>query len=583
MSIWQREAAKLKGAAAENSAAGEAIRRAFDAVAEQNLDEARIRAAAAAYTDTGIKAIQLAAAGGFPQYARDYIRIRDKRGNKQPLLLNRAQMYIHEMAEAQMARRGYVRLIVLKGRQMGASTYILGRGYYKVTRKTGQKAYILTHELDATHNLFGRVKAIHEDMDPRLRPKAGRSNREELTFPQLESEYGVGTARVGDTGRSLTVQFFHGSEVAFWQAAKDIVPGLLQTIGTERGTEVWLESTANGPANFFASSVQEARKGTTDFELVFCPWYWDPGYSTPERLIPDGFAQTLTLDDKEVMHAHGLSLGQMHWRSKKIAEFKMAEGGDEDAAKAKFCQEYPSTVEEAFQGDSEGSFIRAIKVVMARKAWSEYLAKNNGERPVGVGPKRMGIDPSYTGGDGFRLWCRQGRVAWRAGHWSKKRTQESIGRILEALVREQPDEVYIDIGNNGGPIFDILQSTEWGPRIIPVLFGEAADDPDRHQNKRCEMWYRMRQWLDEKPQPLLEDLDEIQADLTGVQKRRDETGTRTKLESKDDMIKRLGKGSSPDDGDALALTFAYPSGGPVKGGVQQLNPRRPSLWGGGLR
>lgn len=582
MSLWQREAAKLRGAAAENSAAGEAVRRAFDAVAEQNAQEARIRAAAAAHVDIGVKALHLAAAGGFPQYARDYIRIRDKRGNKQSLILNRAQMYIHEMAERQLAERGYVRIIVLKGRQMGASTYILGRGYFKVTRKTGQKAYILTHELDATHNLFGRVKRIHEDMDARLRPRAGRSNKEELTFPLLESEYGVGTARVGDTGRSLTVQFFHGSEVAFWQAAKDIVPGLLQTIGTEAGTEVWLESTANGPANFFAASVQEARKRTTDFELAFCPWFWDPGYETPENLIPKDFAQSMSLDDKEYQHAHGLSLGQMHWRSKKIAEFKMAEGGDEEAGKAKFCQEYPATVEEAFQGDSENSFIRAVKVVVARNAYADFV-KQNGCRPQGVGPKRMGIDPSYTGGDGFRIWCRQGRVAWRAAHWSRLRTQESIGRILETLDREQPDEVYIDIGNNGGPIFDILSATAWGSRIIPVLFGEAADDPDRHQNKRCEMWFRVREWLNEKPQVMLEDLDEIQADLTGVQKRRDETGTRTKLESKDDMIKRLGKGSSPDDGDALALTFAYPSGGPVKGNPKELDPRRPSLWGGGLR
>lgn len=582
MSLWEREAAKLRSEAGQNSEAADAVQRAWDAVAEQNRDEARLRAAAAQYQETGIKAIQLAASGGFPQYARDYIKIRDKRGVKLPLLFNRAQMYIDEVANQQMAERGYVRIIVLKGRQMGASTYILGRGYYKVSRRTGQKAYILTHELDATRNLFGRVKSIHDDMDPRLRPRSGRSNKEELTFPGLDSEYGVGTARVGDTGRSLTVQFFHGSEVAFWAAAKDIVPGLLQTIGTEPGTEVWLESTANGPSNFFAASVQEARKGTTDFKLVFCPWFWDPGYATPDRLIPESFAESLSLDDKEYQHAHCLTLGQMHWRSKKIAEFKMAEGGDEEAGKAKFCQEYPATVEEAFQGDSDNAFIRAVKVVVARRAYADYV-KEHGRRPDGVGPKRMGIDPSYTGGDGFRIWCRQGRVAWRAAHWSRKRTQESVGRILEAMEREQPDEVYIDIGNNGGPIFDLLSATVWGPRVIPVLFGESADDPDRHQNKRCEMWFRARQWLDERPQVYLEDLEEIQADLTAVQKRRDETGTRTKLESKDDLIKRLGKGSSPDDGDALCLTFAYPSGGPARGNPKNLNPRRPSAWGGGLR
>jgi hypothetical protein len=581
-SLWQREASKLKELAGANSLVGDSIRKAVDAAAAMNDEESRMQAAAARFVDTGVKALQLSAAGGFPAYARDYIRIRDKPGRLMPLEMNRAQLYMHELAERQMAQRGYVRLIVLKGRQMGASTYIAGRGYFKVTRKSGQKAYILTHELKATNNLFKRVKDIHLHMDPRLKPATGRSNANELTFPGLASEYGVGTARVGDTGRSLTVQFFHGSEVAFWQAAKQIVPGLLQTIGTEPGTEVWLESTGNGPSNFFAASVQEARKGTTDFELVFCPWFWDPGYATPTHLVPPNFAESLSMDDMEYRHVHRLSIEQMHWRSKKIAEFTMSEGGDEEAGRATFCQEYPATVEEAFQGDSDTSFIRSVKVVLARQAWSDYIAKN-GKRPEGIGPKRMGIDPSYTGGDGFRLWCRQGRVAWRVDKWSRKRTQESIGRILAALEREQPDEIYIDIGNNGGPIYDILSETQWGSRIIPVLFGEAADEPDRHQNKRCEMWFRIREWLNERPQVMLEDIEEIQADLTGVHTRRDEVGTRTKLESKDDMIKRLGKGCSPDDGDALALTFAYPSGGPRKAGAKRLDPRRQVVWGGGLR
>lgn len=581
--LWEREGAKLKAAATGNTPIGEAIRRAAGMVRTAAEDEARVVAGVQQFYDTGVRALKLAAAGGFPQYAADYVKIRDKAGAKRALILNRAQIYVHEMAEAQIARRGYVRIIVLKGRQMGMSTYIVARIYFKATRKSGQKAYILTHELKATQGLFQKVKGIHDDMDARLKPTAGKSNREELTFPGLGSEYAVGTAKVGDTGRSLTVQLFHGSECAFWQAAKEITAGLGQAIATAPGTEMWMESTANGTGNTFHAMVQGARKGVTDYELAFCPWYWDPGYCTPDHLIPKGFKETLNLEDREYMAAHELTLGQMHWRSRKIAEFTASEGGSEEAGGAKFCQEYPATVEEAFQADQAGSFIKAVKVMLARKAWARVVAET-GQRPVGVGPKIMGIDPSYTGGDGFRVWCRQGRVAWRAGHWSRKRTQESIGRLLEIFDKEQPDTIYIDIGSNGGPIYDLLSETPWGPRLTPVLFGEAADDPDRHQNKRCEMWSRVRDWLGELPQVMLEDMEEIQADLTAVLTRRDETGTRTKLESKDDLRKRLGDDASPDDGDALALTFAYSSAGPRGGSKSRApDPRRPTFYGPGLQ
>lgn len=290
-SLWERATEQIRkeergGVSTLASRAAAAI-----VTARSSPPAKTVEKAVAEFYDVGIKALQLAAAGGFPQYARDRLRIRTKSGQLLPFALNRAQMYVHELAEAQIQRRGYVRLIVLKGRQMGLSTYILGRGYFKVTRKTGQKAYILAHELNASNNLFGIVKGMHDGMDERLKPQMGRSNARELVFPNLKGGYTVGTAKSGETGRSFTVQFFHGSEVAFWAAAKQIAAGLMQTIGPVPGTEIWLESTANGPGNFFHSAVQSARKGETDFEVDFCPWYWDSFYR-PRRTRSRGTSST---------------------------------------------------------------------------------------------------------------------------------------------------------------------------------------------------------------------------------------------------------------------------------------------------
>ncbi len=521
--------------------------------AQQDVAEERARAEMLA---RGVRAIQTTAAGGFPQYAAERLKIKDKSGKLIPFILNSAQMYVHRRAEEQRDRTGKVRRVLLKGRQMGLSTYVNGRGYYKTTRQIGQNAFILAHDLPTTGKLFTMVKTFHDFMDERLKPTVGKSNEKELLFTRLRGGYAVGTAKEGATGRGTTVQFFHGSEVAFWRAASEIMTGVFQAVGGVEGTEVWLESTANG-AGFFKSMVQAARKGETDFELDFLPWFWDPGYTTQPAEIPRDFEDELSVADREYQAAYGLTLGQMHWRSKKIAEFTATEGGSVEAGTAKFGQEYPATIEEAFVGEAEDAFIRAIPVVLARKRWREWLEQHGGDRPVGYGKKVMGIDPSFQGSDKFTLWMRQGRVAWKAGGWQRATIQQSLSRCLLIFEKEQPDEIFID-ASNGGSLFDLLSAHEvWGPRIVPVLFGDPADEPDRHYNKRCEMWSRTREWLQELPGAILEDREDIQADLTGVPKVPDTTGNRTKLMSKDQM--RAKKLPSPDDGDGLCLTFAYPS------------------------
>lgn len=568
---------KLWTQASRGVSESDEVKRAADQVARARQAQEELRNRKAWY-DTAIEAVQIAGAGGFPGYAERNLVIKDKGGTMLPLRLNRAQHYANSMAEAQILKRGYVRLIVLKGRQMGLSTMIGGRGYWKVTRRFGQSAYILAHELQATNNLFNMVKRYHDHIDPRLRPHTRRANEKILDFDRMQGGYTVGTAKASDTGRSLTQQFFHGSEVAFWPGSNDIASGVMQAIGTVPGTEIWLESTANGLGNFFHTLTMMALKGELDdFEVVFCPWHWDPGYTTPQEQIPDGFEESLSLEDLEYAQVHELTLGQMHWRAKKISGFAAAEDGTREAGTFKFQQEYPATIEEAFLGDTANAFVRAMVVMRARKAWRDYVALH-GERPRGVGPKVLGVDPSYTGPDKFSIWARQGRVAWKCDSWQRQKNLVSKGRCTTIFEREQPDAIFIDVGNTGGPLYDDLCETKWKDRLVPVLFGDAADEPDRYYNKRAEMWGRSREWLSDNPQVYLEDRNDIQADLTSIQTARSAKPNQLKLESKDDMRKR--KMPSPDDGDALGLTFAYDAA--PTGSSNAPDPRRSVTYGSGL-
>ena len=93
-----------------------------------------------------------------------------------------------------------------------------------------------------------------------------------------------------------------------------------------------------------------------------------------------------------------------------------------------------------------------------------------------------------------------------------------------------------------------------GHEVIEVPFGGKSSDP-QYLNKRSEMWFVMAGWL--KDGGAIPDLPELKQDLAGPVFHYDTAGRKC-LETKDDMKKR--GISSPDIGDALALTFAYPVG-----------------------
>lgn len=156
------------------------------------------------------KAIRQRLKDDFEHYAQKCLKIRTKEDGLQPLILNKAQKFIHEEAERQLAERGYVRIITCKGRQQGCSTYIGGRFYWKVSHQKGKRAYILTHEGEATANLFDMTARYHQHVPEIVKPSTDRDSGKELHFDGLDSGYKVGTAGAKETGRSQTIQYLHG-------------------------------------------------------------------------------------------------------------------------------------------------------------------------------------------------------------------------------------------------------------------------------------------------------------------------------------------------------------------------------------
>lgn len=477
--------------------------------------------------------LRIRLAQDFRAYAATCLRIRTKAAETLPLVLNRAQQHLHGKLEGQKERTGKVRAIILKGRQQGCSTYVGARFYHQATHRKSVRVFILTHEQDATDNLFGMVARFHDNVPEPFQPHTGAANAKELNFDLMDSGYHVGTAGAKGTGRSQTLQLFHGSEVAFWPHADTHIAGVLQAVPDASGTEIILESTANGLGNKFHAMWQDAEAGASDYLPVFIPWFWQDEY---RRAVPEGF--TLDEDEQEYQRIYGLALEQMAWRRAKTKEL-----GDAGL----FKQEYPATPTEAFEVSDDESFVSSRDVALARKGEAE---------PAGA--LVVGVDPARFGDDHTAIIRRRTRVAFGLERHRGKDTMEVAGICARIIRDEAPRKMFVDVGGLGAGVVDRLRELGLGQTVEAVNFGGKPVLPLSEGggplNRRAEMWDEMRTWLREPPIKIPDD-DALHADLTGPRYAYD-SNQRLKLERKEDMRKRGVR--SPNDADALCLTFAAP-------------------------
>lgn len=177
-------------------------------------------------------------------------------------------------------------------------------------------------------------------------------------------------------------------------------------------------------------------------------------------------------------------------------------------------------------------------------------------------PLILGVDVARFGDDSSIICLRRGRDA-RSVPWEKMRgkdTMQVAAKVAEMYNQYRPDAVFIDGGGVGGGVIDRLRQLKIP--VTEVNFGGTADRDQiaqegavKYANKRAEMWGNMKDWLRGGAIP---DEADISDQLTGIEYGyvMREGVDKILLEAKKDMKKR--GLSSPDEGDALALTFAYP-------------------------
>ena len=264
----------------------------------------------------------------------DFLSVETKDAEVVPFILNNKQKQLVE--EVEKAKEP-IRIIILKGRQFGYSTFIIAYFFVKCLVVPNTRAVVISHTEDATKKLFRKVKFFSSRLI--CEPMLDKESEKEFSFKKTNSYFYIGTAGTKTFGRGDNITDLHCSEVAMWENAGTIMNGLLQAVG--KTGSIFIESTANGFGNYFNRIWHKSYKKTTaSWTALFFSWV---DFKEYELDVQDNFV--LTDYEQEIKARYKLNDKQLSWRRWKIGETETDAGlTPEDI----FKQEYPFTAEEAF-------------------------------------------------------------------------------------------------------------------------------------------------------------------------------------------------------------------------------------------
>ena len=246
-----------------------------------------------------------------------------------------------------------ISLLVLKGRQQGFTTLVTAYQLSCSILNRNFQGYTLADKSDNAEAIFqNKAKFPYGQLPLSLQPSEKFNNRKQLLFEKINSSWAVDTA-TKDVGRSRTVNFFHGSECAFWKDGISPIQGALGEAFTRNCIKIY-ESTANG--------YNDYQKMWNSGAHIYCFYEW---WRTKEYRIPfpadsvkaDFMRNIDTKNDwiherlRWLRDEKRLDAEQMFWYYTKWDKYL-----DKDLIK----QEYPCTPHEAFLLSGKNVFDTAL-------------------------------------------------------------------------------------------------------------------------------------------------------------------------------------------------------------------------------
>ena len=416
-----------------------------------------------------------------------------------PFKLNEVQNIMHHIMQRQLKEQGHIRMIVLKARRFGISTYVQGRYFRHAAMNHNKVVQITTHSKAATDVMFGMTRIMEQNLPQEVKPQLKYSGRRDLHWGGedggLNSSYSLSTVG-GREVRGSKIDYLHCSEVASWSdGGDDYLLGLLNCVVQGFNTEAVIERTAQGVGGVFHDMYWDAAEANSGWESVFFPWYIYSHYTKPfesdeerekfkEELGQDKryggeeeqslLGVTCEYDLGKETKKFSIELENLNWRRQCI---KTQCQND----LRKFHQEFPTTARESFVTTGRGVF-----------------DQDNIGNMVLVGEKRQRENPS----EGFHIPVQ----AWRERGGEKYIIEAMDDGELQVWTRPISNRDY-RIGADVSEGIDVGRDTDWSVAVVldAITMEEVAllrvkIDPDLFAWQLASLgkWYNKAKLLVER-------------------------------------------------------------------------------------
>jgi hypothetical protein len=435
-------------------------------------------------------------ADGTPRYPRanefqGCVKILNKQRKLVPCVAYRWQLELDDLLERQRAAGKPMRVIILKARKLGMSTWVATKMLQRLTQIEYQAAIITAQDTATAGVIFDMAKLAHAHLPNvdelglgfNIRPAIVASNfspngRKFLQFGEPsralrmagrtgESMLEIDTAMSPEAGRGYTPSLLHLSEVARWQGqlATRKMLAQLNAVPYEPETMIVLESTANG-LNHFHRRWINARDGANDpdtgetYAALFVPWWRDPNCSLRfdsedarkrfvETIGDERKLGEIAADEPALIELYSLTPEQLYWRRMMIRT-------QHEANVSLFRQENPASDDEAFLASGRTVFsgvliTRAIQAAedspapvrgtLRPDAWEERRSRAGTIKvPTSVG---WVPEPDMRAGEHVLQVWEHPRPAGEAPELPEGPTVPTAGspaHLLEAHARRQAEE-----------------------------------------------------------------------------------------------------------------------------------------------
>lgn len=234
-----------------------------------------------------------------------------------------------------------ISILILKGRQQGFTTVVTAYQLASILITKNFQGFTVADESSNSETIFqNKAKFVYDALPDKIKPSEKYNNKRQFLFDKINSSWSVDTA-TKNMGRSRTINFFHGSECAFWKYGIAITQAGIGEAFTRNCIKIY-ESTANG-----FNEYRQMWKSEVHINC-FYEWWRTPEYRIKfesEKVKKDfilkikGKSEWIFERLSWLQNKKKLELEQLYWYYKKYNNYI-----DKELIK----QEYPCTADEAF-------------------------------------------------------------------------------------------------------------------------------------------------------------------------------------------------------------------------------------------